>query len=410
VWGDVTLNAARNADGDLLCLIAQVQDITARKTAEAALRESEARFRALVENDPDVTLILNDDKYVTFVSPSAVEALGVSPEELLGPIEPALHFIHPADLEGALARFGDLGGRPGAAAIAEVRIKHREQGWRWFLITVSNRVDTPGIDGYLFNLRDITDRKEAALALETALETQRTAIAELERLNQSKSRFLSTISHEFRTPLTAIIGYSEFMAANADEPVTVAEDAAVIHREASRLNRMVDDVLLLDRADAGRLALQREPLDVNALVEDVVATFRPLTESYQLVVSLAPDLRVVEGDRDRLLQTITNLVSNAVKYTPGGGKIAIATRNHGEDVLFTVQDQGLGIAPADLPRIFDRFERVETGAAGRIWGTGLGLSIVREIAESHGGRVWAESEPGVGSTFFLALPGVAGDG
>ena len=170
---------------------------------------------------------------------------------------------------------GGLPGAPGAVATAEVRIKRRGQGWRWFLITVANRVDAPGIDGYLFNLRDITDRKEAALALEAALETQRAAIAELEWLNQSKSRFLSTISHEFRTPLTAIIGYSEFLAANAADPGAVADDAAVIHREASRLNRMVDDVLLLDRADAGRLPLQRAPVDVNALVEDVVDTFRP---------------------------------------------------------------------------------------------------------------------------------------
>ena len=404
VWGDLTLNAVRGSDGGMLCLIAQVQDITSRKTAETALRESEARFRALVQNDPDVVLILDDAMRITFVSPSSLEAFGVPPEELLGPLEPALHFFHPADLEDALARFGRLAGRPGAVATAEARIKHRDFGWRWFLITVANRGDDPGIDGYLFNLRDITDRKHAALAMEAALETQRTAIAELEWLNQSKSRFLSTISHEFRTPLTAIIGYSEFLAGNAADPAAVAEDAAVIHREASRLNRMVDDVLLLDRADAGRLPLQREPLDINALVEDVVDTFRPLTEGHRIVLSLARDVRVVDGDRDRLLQAITNLVSNAVKYSPGGGTVSIATRDHGDDVLLTVQDQGLGIAPADLPRIFDRFERVESGIAGRIWGTGLGLSIVREIATLHGGRVWAESEPGQGSTFSLALP------
>ena len=296
-----------------------MQDITARKAAEAAMRESEARFRALVQNDPDVILIVDDTMRATFVSPSAREAFGVPPETLLGPLAPALRFIHPADLEGALAQFGGLGGRPGAVATAEVRIKRRGQGWRWFLITAANRLDAPGIDGYLLNLRDITDRKEAALALEAALDTQRTAIAELEWLNQSKSRFLSTISHEFRTPLTAIIGYSEFLAANAGNPIAVAEDAAVIHREASRLNRMVDDVLLLDRVDAGRLPLQREPLDVNALVEDVVDAFRPLTDRHQIVLALAGDLRAVAGDHDRMLQAITNLVSNAVKYSPGGG-------------------------------------------------------------------------------------------
>ena len=410
VWGDVTLNAVRDADGGFVCLIAQVQDITARKRAETALRESEARFRALVQNDPDVILILNDALRVTFVSPSARDAFGIAPEALLGPIEPALRFIHPADLERALTHFGDLRGSPGAIASAEARIKHREQGWRWFLITVANRVDDPGIDGYLFNLRDITDRKQAALALEAALETQQAAIAELQWLNQSKSRFLSTISHEFRTPLTAIIGYSEFLTANAGNPDAVAEDAAVIHREASRLNRMVDDVLLLDRVDAGRLPLQREPLDVNTLVEDVVIAFRPLTDKHQIVLSLAPDLRLLAGDHDRVHQAITNLVSNAVKYSPGGGAVTIATRNDGDAVVLSVADQGIGIAPTDLPRIFDRFERIESGIAGRISGAGLGLSIVQEIAALHGGRIWAESEPGVGSTFFLALPSADSSG
>lgn len=408
VWGDVTLTAVRDADGAVLCLIAQVQDISARKDAETALRDSEARFRALVENDPDVILILSDALRVSFASPSTRDAFGAAPEELLGPIEPALRFIHPADLERALARFDELRGNHGAVASAEARIKHRDQGWRWFLITVANRVDDPGIDGYLFNLRDITDRKHAALALEAALETQLAAIAELERLNQSKSRFLSTISHEFRTPLTAIIGYSEFLTASAGDPTAVAEDAAVIHREASRLNRMVDDVLLLDRADAGRLPLQRQPLQLNDIVQDVVAAFRPLTEGHRIVLSLARDLALVDGDRDRLLQAMTNLVSNAVKYAPGGGRITIATRNDGDYVLLSVQDQGIGIAAADLPRIFDRFERIESGIAGRISGAGLGLPIVREITALHGGRVWAESEPGIGSTFSLALPAARG--
>jgi signal transduction histidine kinase len=277
-------------------------------------------------------------------------------------------------------------------------------GWRWFQTTVTNQIENAAIAGYVFNLRDITDRKQAALALEAALETQRAAIAELERLNQSKSRFLSTISHEFRTPLTAIIGYSEFLIANASDPAAVAGDAAIIHREASRLNRMVDDVLLLDRANAGRLPLQREPLRLDALLDDVVAAFRPLTGRHRIVVSIARDLLPVEGDRDLVLQAVTNLVSNAVKYSPGGGTVTIAARNDGDNVVLSVQDEGFGIAPADLPRIFDRFERIESGIAGRISGAGLGLSIVREIAALHGGHVWAESEPGIGSTFFLALP------
>ena len=244
--------------------------------------------------------------------------------------------------------------------------------------------------------------------MEAALETQRAAIAELEWLNQSKSRFLSTISHEFRTPLTAIIGYSEFLTANASDSAAVAEDAAVIHREASRLNRMVDDVLLLDRADAGRLPLHREPLDVNDVVEDVVAAFRPLTDRHDIVL-LAGPRPAPRGGRPRSAAAGHHQPGQQRgEILPRRRQITIATRNDGDAVLLTVGDQGIGIAPADLPRIFDRFERIESGIAGRISGAGLGLSIVQEIAALHGGRVWAESEPGVGSTFFLALPAARG--
>jgi signal transduction histidine kinase len=322
---------------------------------------------------------------------------------MIGSIEPSLRFIHPEDQERTLALFDAVADQPRAVTSIEARIKHVKLGWRWFQITIMNLLEDPSICGYLFNLRDITDRKQAELASQAALQAQQAAIAELERLDQSKNRFLSTISHEFRTPLTAIIGYSELLASNISDPA-IAEDAAVIHREASRLNRLVDDILLVDRVDAGHMSLKLRPVDCNALVRDVVATFRPLTDSHQFPLDLDPSLRTVDGDGDRLAQAITNLVSNAVKYSPAGGTVTIATRNDGDDVVITVRDEGIGIAREDLSRIFDRFERVETGIAGRIAGTGLGLSIAQEITNLHGGRLWAESALGLGSTFYLALP------
>jgi len=331
---------------------------------------------------------------------------GISVKQMLGPIEPSLRFIHPEDQERTLALFDAVAHQPRAVTSIEVRIKHTKLGWRWFQITIMNLLKDPSICGYLFNLRDITDRKRAELASQAALQAQQAAITELERLDQSKNRFLSTISHEFRTPLTAIIGYSELLASNISDPV-IAEDAAVIHREASRLNRLVDDILLVDRVDAGQMSLKMRAVDVNALIQDVVATFRPLTDSHRFPLDLDPALRTIDGDHDRLAQAITNLVSNAVKYSPAGGTVTIATRNDGADVIISVRDEGIGIARKDLSRIFDRFERVETGIAGRIAGTGLGLSIVQEIVSLHGGRVWAESKLGLGSTFYLALPASA---
>jgi PAS domain S-box-containing protein len=406
VWGLLHASVVRDDHGAMRAIVGQVQDNTARREAEAALRESEARFRALVQNDPDIIAVVDDAMQLIYLSPSAEPVSGIPAEQMLGPIESSLRFVHPEDQERTLALFDAVAGQPRAVTSVESRIKHAKLGWRWYQIMIMNLLEDPSICGYLFNLRDITDRKHAELATEAALQAQQTAIAELERLNQSKSRFLSTISHEFRTPLTAIIGYSELLASNVTNRA-IAEDAAIIHREASRLNRLVDDILLVDRVDAGHMSLKMGSVDVNALIRDVVATFRPLTDSHRFRLDLDPSLRPTDGDRDRLSQAITNLVSNAVKYSPAGGAVAIATRNHGDEVIISVRDEGIGIAGKDLARIFDRFERVETGIAGRIAGTGLGLSIVKEIASLHGGRLWAESQLGLGSTFYLALPASA---
>jgi two-component system, OmpR family, sensor histidine kinase VicK len=170
------------------------------------------------------------------------------------------------------------------------------------------------------------------------------------------------------------------------------------------LSRLVDDIRLVDRVDAGHMSLKMRSGDINALVREGVATFRPLTDSHQFLLALDPSLRTIDGNRDRLAQAITNLVSTAVKYSPAGGMVTIATRNDGDDVVISVRDEGIGVAREDLSRIFDRFERVETGIAGRIAGTGPGLSIVQEIASLHGGRLWADSELRLGSTFYLAIP------
>ena len=136
----------------------------------------------------------------------------------------------------------------------------------------------------------------------------------------------------------------------------------------------------------------------------MVETFRPIASDHRIVLDLARRLRTIDGDPDRLAQALTNLVSNAVKYSPAGGTVTIATRNDGDEVVLSVRDEGIGIAPDDLSRIFDRFERVETGTAGRIPGTGLGLYIVREIVNLHDGRLHVESAPNDGSTFSIALP------
>jgi len=248
------------------------------------------------------------------------------------------------------------------------------------------------------------DQAAAALANAEAFERQRRAVEQLERVNRAKSEFVSIVSHEFRTPLTGIQGFSEMMR---DEELTMSEMkeyAADINKDAQRLNRMINEMLDLDRMEAGRMALNLEAVDLNAVVSDSVDRVRPNAPEHPIKLVLGRDVPSLSADRDRLTQIVGNLLSNAVKYSPTGGEIVVTTAREGEGVHLAVHDNGMGI-PADmLESIWERYSRVESDKTRGIQGTGLGLAIVRQIVAMHGGRVWAESEVGRGSTFHVVLP------
>lgn len=356
---------------------------------------SERAFRAIVEHDPEPLCLIDEAAQKYYLNP-ALRTLFAVPATLRLKTELAeLEFIHPLD-QAALREAGQYSRAHQAPVTTEARMLLPHGEWRWFAITVSAlQLDA---DRYiLIRLRDIDSaRRDQA--------TSQEQIAQLQRQNQNASAFLSTISHEFRTPLTAIIGYSEFLTSNAGDPAMVSEDAEVIHREATRLSRLVDDVLLMDRASNGHMTLHLSMVDLNALVEKVVEAMRPLLAQHRLTLNLDAGEPVTHGDWDRLAQALTNLISNAIKFSDQGGAITVQTACVGPEAIISVRDEGMGIAPEDTARIFERFERVETGAAGRTVGTGLGLAIVSEIARLHGGRVWVESAIGEGSTFSLALP------
>jgi signal transduction histidine kinase len=241
-----------------------------------------------------------------------------------------------------------------------------------------------------------------------AFERQRAAVVELERLNQAKSDFVSIVSHEFRTPLTGIQGFSEMMQSEDLTLDEMREYAGDINKDAHRLNRMITEMLDLDKMESGRMQLHREPLDLNAIVTDVVGRVRPNAPEHPVSLRLDPLVGELNGDRDKLTQVMANLLSNAVKYSPKGGEIVVSTRAEGGSAHLVVRDHGMGIPKASLEAIFERYGRVESPATRHIQGTGLGLPIVRQIVQLHGGTVWAESNVGEGSVFHVTLPrGVA---
>ena len=248
------------------------------------------------------------------------------------------------------------------------------------------------------------DQAVAALTTAELLEQQRRAVAQLEQLNSAKSDFVSIVSHEFRTPLTGIQGFSELMKDDLLTPAEMKEYAGDIFKDAQRLNRLITEMLDLDRMEAGRMSIHKEPTDLNAIMSEAAERVAPNSPRHPIHLNLDPELPLVEIDKDKVNQVLLNLLSNAVKYSPGGGTIAVTTRVEGTFAHVFIRDSGLGIPADSVEKVFERFSRLESGATRYIQGTGLGLPISRQIIEMHGGKAWVESTPGEGSSFQFTLP------
>jgi signal transduction histidine kinase len=229
------------------------------------------------------------------------------------------------------------------------------------------------------------------------------ALEDVRRVHQAQNEFLSIVSHEFRTPLTGIQGFSEIIRDEALTPELVHEYAADINTDARRLSRMIGDMLDVQRLERGKLRIDLTPVDLNQVVRDVARQQSISSKKHEIVLSFDRPVLIVDGDADRLTQIVTNLVSNAVKYaTPG--KITVSTALDQGEVSLEVSDEGPGIPPESVERIFERYYRVPTKDVGLITGTGLGLPIVRGLVELHRGRVWCSSSPIAGTTFHVVLP------
>jgi signal transduction histidine kinase len=243
-------------------------------------------------------------------------------------------------------------------------------------------------------LRELNDR------LADALERERQA-------STLKDEFLMMVSHELRTPLTAIHGWARMLATGELEPHRREAGLRAIERNARAQTRLINDLLDVSGAVTGKLRLDVRPVDLANVVRDTVDTVRPAAEAkaIQIDATLAPDVGLVAADPDRLQQVIWNILSNAVKFTPNGGRVDIRIRRDGDDVEIVVSDTGNGITPEFLPHVFERFRQQEAGTTRRHGGLGLGLAIVRHLVELHGGSVHVESDgEGRGATFRVRLP------
>jgi two-component system phosphate regulon sensor histidine kinase PhoR len=241
-------------------------------------------------------------------------------------------------------------------------------------------------------------------------------MTELRRLEIIRKDFVANVSHELRTPLTSIKGYIEALLDGAkDDPETSTKFLDIILKQSDRLNLILEDLLQLSKIESGQVQFKREPLHIQGVIERTLAMIKPLADKkgHRLVSIVEDNLPAVLGDEDRLMQVLSNLLDNAVKYTPEKGTIAVAAHPVSDDaeqpalvtaVELRVTDTGIGIPEMDRPRVFERFYRVDKARSRELGGTGLGLAIVRHIVEGLGGRVWVEGNAPTGSRFVVRLP------
>lgn len=240
-------------------------------------------------------------------------------------------------------------------------------------------------------------------------------LTEVRRVDEMRRDFVANVSHELRTPIAALRALSETLILRSERrPEIVGDYALKIAREAQRLGEMVEGLLTLSRIESGKWELRLAALDPEALIQDLADRYRASGDSREVALTVQRtsaggmrDIARVQADRSAVETALGNLVDNALKYTPPGGEVTLSVRRRRDEIVFTVADNGVGIAPDELHRIFERFYRVDPSRSREIEGTGLGLAIVKHLCENQGGRVWVESELGKGSAFHVALPASA---
>ncbi len=399
---EISLGGVRLNDGQAL-LVAVVRDLSERVEQERRRAEQDARHVALFAQSPiPICLVAPDGRFIE-ANPALCTFLGRDHGWFLSHNVDAV--THPDDRQTTRANYATISRGEAASFSMEKRYLTAFGTVKWGSLTVAG-VFKPGgeIDYFVAMIEDITNRKAAEDQLVQALDKQRQAYEDLDRISKAKSYFVSLVGHEFRTALTGIQGFSELLSEQDFEPDEVKEYALEIHREGQRLTRMISEMLDLDRMESGRMQLNYGRVDLNKVVIEVAERWQATTDAHRLELKLAGGIGTVDADTDKLTQVVSNLVSNAIKYSPKGGTVTLATARHRAEAEIRVSDTGLGIPPEAMNTIFERYARHEAKDRELIKGTGLGLPLVRQIVEMHRGRVWVESEVGKGATFHVVVP------
>jgi len=344
------------------------------------------RLDALLESGADGILILRPDHTIERVNSAFEKMFGRPRLELIDQPHDAI-FRWGRDPQGATLEEAVAGGwplTPNASLYVEGDLKRDDSPSLPVGVTYSPLLSEEGrLRNILISVRDITHFRTA---------------------EEIKSTFISIVSHELRTPVALIKGYASTLRRDDAkwDKHTISDSLAVIEEEADRLSRMVDDLLDASRLEAGGLSLSKGDVNLASLAARVLERFKSEDGKHSFVADFPANFPVILADETRIEQVLSNLVSNSLKYSPQG-EVRISGSLRPDDVILCIRDEGLGIEPKDLPHIFDRFYR-SPAAVKRTKGAGLGLYLARAIIESHGGHIWADSQPGAGARICFSLP------
>ncbi|MDB6009048.1 MAG: domain S-box [Gammaproteobacteria bacterium] len=406
--GTLAMSASpiRNSAGEIVAAVGAFWDVTARKGAEAALRESERRFRMLAESAHDYAIFMLDPQgRVRSWNRGAERVTGYSEGDVLG--QSAAIFFTADDRAAGIPQTVMREAAHSGHALDE-RWHERCDGTRfWASGELTLMRDSNGTaQGFVKIMRDLTERKNMEAQLQDALQYSQMLRARAESANRAKDDFISTVSHELRTPLNTIRLWSRILIGGRVQGNEAIEGGKVIDRAALAQQRLVDDLLDVSRMTSGVLRLALRNARLSEVIEAAVSSIRPLAQDRQieLTTDLSANVGVVRIDPDRIQQVMWNLLANAVKFTPEGGRVDVILRRLDGTVKIEVRDTGIGIAPEFLPHVFDRFRQADPGAGRRYAGLGLGLAIAKQLVELHGGAISARSEGKErGTTFTIEL-------
>jgi PAS domain S-box-containing protein len=396
-WANVVITSLRDESGALIGFGKVTRDLTERKAAEEQRRVAETRLGLLIESVTDYAIfILDTEGRVATWNPGAQRIKGYRPDEIIG--SHFSRFYPDSDVRAGKCEH--------ELEVAQREGRFEDEGWRirkdgsqfWANVVISAiRDDLGNLVGYSKVTRDLTERVRA--------ERERAARLAAERASEAKDEFMAMLGHELRNPLAPIVSALQLLKLRGDARST--RELQIIERQASQMTRLVDDLLDVSRVSRGKIVLKSAPLDIRDPLAKAAEMAIPLFEdkAQRFQVNVPPLPLAVLGDEARLVQVFANLLTNAAKYTPHGGHITLTVARSDASVVVEVKDDGIGIEPTLLPRVFDLFVQGYQNVDRSEGGLGLGLALVSSLVDLHGGRVDARSPgKGRGSTFTVILP------